>query len=164
MAFNFAFAPNMLSNSHMYWWHHTMFTALHHGIEWGSFCFNHSTTELAGGDWLVRVYRAVGTANDISKDVILASGKWLLILGFALPDVYYKHWMLSVFTRCLWKKNASCYLGGTRTHDLLLSSADVLTTRPPNLPVATGWFEYIEQWVLQTIFPKMLFLRQGDCY
>ena len=42
--------------------------------------------------------------NIISKDVILASGKWLLILGFALPDVYYKNWMLSVFTRCLWKK------------------------------------------------------------
>ena len=61
-------------------------------------------------------------------------------------------------------KNASCYLGATRTHDLLLFSADVLTTPPPNLPVATGWFEYIEQWVLRTIFRKVLFLRQGDCY
>ena len=60
------------------------------------------------------------------------------------------------------KKNASCYSGGTRTHDLLLSSADVLTTRPPHLAVATGWFEYIEQWVLRTIFPKMLFLHQGN--
>ena len=52
------------------------------------------------------------------------------------------------------EKNASWYLDGTRTHDLLLSSADVLTTRPPNLPVATGWFEYIEQWVLRTIFQR----------
>ena len=41
------------------------------------------------------------------------------------------------------------------------SSADVLTTRPPNLPVATGWFEYIEQWVLQTIFQVCFFCR-GD--
>ena len=57
------------------------------------------------------------------------------------PTWYILHWMLSVFTRCLWK-NASCYLGGTRTHNLLLSCADVLTTRPPNLPVASGWFEY----------------------
>ena len=102
--------------------------------------------------------------GNISKDVILASGGWLLILGFALPDVYYKHWMLSsVCSPDACEKNASCYSGGTQTHDLLLSSADVLTTRPSNLPVAIGWFEYIEQWVLQTIFQRWL-LRQGVCY
>ena len=59
-------------------------------------------------------------------------------------------------------KNASCYSGGTRTQDLLLSSVDVLTTRPSNLPAAVGWFECVEQWVLRTIFPKMFFLRQGE--
>ena len=31
---------------------------------------DHSTTKLSGGSWLVRVYRAVGTANNISKDVL----------------------------------------------------------------------------------------------
>ena len=31
-------------------------------------------TELAGGDWLVRVYRAVGIANNISKMVQLTVG------------------------------------------------------------------------------------------
>ena len=80
----------------------------------------------------------------------------------ARTDVY--HTENSVCSPYACEKNASCYSGGTRTHNLLLSSADVLTTRPPNLPVATGWFEYVEQWVLRTIFPKMLFLRQGDGY
>ena len=63
------------------------------------------------------------------------------ILGFSRPDVYYTECSVCSPDAC--EKNASCYSGGTRTHDLLLSSADVLTTRPPNLPVATGWFEYI---------------------
>ena len=54
-------------------------------------------------------------------------------------------------------KQTQAYSGGTWTHDLLLSSADVLTTQPLNLPVVTGWFEYIEQWVLQTIFQRWFF-------
>ena len=51
--------------------------------------------------------------------------------------------------RLLEKKNpASWYSGGTQTHNLLLSSADII--RPPNLPVATGWFEVGErgQWCI----------------
>ena len=35
------------------------------------------------------------------------------------------------------KKNASCFSGGTQTHDLQLSSSDILTTRSPNLPAVT---------------------------
>ena len=73
--------------------------------------------------------------------MVFASGSLLFILGFfARPDVHYTECSVCSPDAC--EKNASCYSGGTRTHDLLLSSADVLTTRPPNLPVATGWFEY----------------------
>ena len=40
----------------------------------------------------------------------------------------------SVLSECLWKKNITGDLGGIRTHDLLLTRADVLTSRPPSLP------------------------------
>ena len=76
------------------------------------------------------MYRYIDQHNGLSKDVILASGRLLLILGLALPDVYYNVQTLNA--QCvhpmLVKKNASCYSGGTRTHNLLLSSTDVLTT------------------------------------
>ena len=55
-------------------------------------------------------------------------------------------------TQCL----PHCTMGQNGGHS-------VLNTRPPNLLVATGWFEYIEQWVLQTIFQRW-FLREGFCY
>ena len=66
--------------------------------------------------------------------------RFLFNFRFALFDINCKHCMLSVFTQCF-EKNVRFYSGGTRTHDLLPSSADVLTTRPPNLPVSAGWFE-----------------------
>ena len=77
-------------------------------------------------------------------------------LSFALPDLYYKHWMLSVSTWCLWNKRKLLH-GWDLIHYLLPSNVDVLTTRPLNLPVVTGWVEHIEQWGLRTIFPKMFF-------
>ena len=91
--------------------------------------------------------------------MVFASGSLLFILGFAQPDVKYTECSVCSPDAC-GKKTCKLLLGyRTRTHDLLLSSADVLTTRPLNSPVATGWFEYVEQWVLQTIFhqakPKM---------
>ena len=58
------------------------------------------------------------------------------------------------------EKNASCYSGWTRTKDFLLFSADV---KPPDLPVVTGLFEYIEQWILRTIFPKVWFGFASPC-
>ena len=39
----------------------------------------------------------------------------------------------SVLSECLWK-NFTGDSGGIRTHNLLLTSADVLTSRPPSLP------------------------------
>ena len=50
-----------------------------------------------------------------------------------------KHCMLSASESC--EKIFTGDSGGIRTHDLLLTSADVLTTRPPSLPMASGRFE-----------------------
>ena len=44
-----------------------------------------------------------------------------------------KHYMLSAF-RVAVERNSTGHLGGIRTHDLLLTSADVFTSRPPSLP------------------------------
>ena len=68
--------------------------------------------------------------------MVLASGSLLFILGFARPDVYYTECSVCSPDACE-KKNASCYSGGTRTHDLLLSSADVLTLTT-KLNLSTG--------------------------
>ena len=46
---------------------------------------------------------------------------------------YTNMYTYSVLSKCLWK-NFTGNSGGIRTHDLLLTSADVLTSRPPSLP------------------------------
>ena len=57
------------------------------------------------------------------------SSNWF---NFALHRRVYST-VYSVFSECLWK-NFTGDLGGIRTHDLLFTSADVSTSRPPNLP------------------------------
>ena len=50
--------------------------------------------------------------------------------------------------------NAQC------VHPMLVKKTQAVTRvglEPTTLPVATGWFEYIEQWVLRTIFQRWFF-------
>ena len=57
-----------------------------------------------------------------------------LLLYFILP---YTDVCIALYTRCfpsVCGKNFTGDSGGIRTHDLLLTSADVLTSQPPSLP------------------------------
>ena len=72
-------------------------------------------------------------ANHNACNVLILSEKafasqqagMLFILGFAQPDVNYTECSVCSPDAC--EKNASCYSGGTLTHDLLLS--DVCTRK-----------------------------------
>ena len=46
-------------------------------------------------------------------------------------------------------KRSTSYLGGIRTHDLLLTSTDILISRPPSLPMTIG---RLESWVPRYVY------------
>ena len=75
----------------------------------------------------------------INFDGILRRGMNITMMDFCPSRRDIKHCMLSASESC--EKIFTGDSGGIRTHDLLLTSADVLTTRPPSLPMASGRFE-----------------------
>ena len=53
---------------------------------------------------------------------------------FHLFNLAYTDVCIALHTQCVCEKHFTGNSGGIRTHDLLLTSADVLTSRPPSLP------------------------------
>ena len=67
--------------------------------------------------------------------------------------------ILPLHRRCLWK-NFTDDSGGIRTHDLLLTSADVLTSRPPSLPDDDRPARILYSSGFRDIYRLMKFLRR----
>ena len=81
-------------------------------------------------DWPARIPCSSGFRD--YRLLVLASGDKQLILFCPVHRRVYST-VCSVLSECLWK-NVTGDSGGIRTHDILLTSADVLTSRPPSLP------------------------------
>ena len=62
------------------------------------------------------------------------------LLHFDLTPTYVWNTACSVLSGCLWKKS-TCDSGGIRTHDLMLMSVDVLTSRLLSLTMTIGRLE-----------------------
>ena len=63
-----------------------------------------------------------------------------IITDLMLP---YTDVCIALYTQCfpsVCGKNFTGDLGGIQTHDLMLTNADVLTSRPPSLPI--GWLDH----------------------
>ena len=75
------------------------------------------------------------------------------------------HWRVystvySVLSECLWKKNFRGDSGGIRTHDLLLTSADVLISPPPSMPDDDWPARILYSSGFRDIYRLMKFLHQ----
>ena len=82
--------------------------------------------------------------------------------NFALHRRVYST-VYSVLSECLWKKlhrRLGRDSGGIRTHDLLLTSEDVLASRPPSLPDDDRPARILCRSGFRDIYRLMKFLRQ----
>ena len=77
-----------------------------------------------------------------------------------------KHCILWVFlsvSECLWKKYTGDS-GGIRTHDLLLTSVDVLTSQPPSLPDDDWPARILGYWEAVGIGKEDMKRKQGEIW